>query len=359
MSRNLVICIDGTWNAPGQKDRDPVHETETGTRTNVLKTWEILTGEQVDPTRPYGAIARLRASDGLALYINGVGSQGSKLQQGWAGAAGTGTSARIRDAYRFLAERWEPGDRIYGFGFSRGAYAVRSLFSFIEKTGIPARSTLVREEELFELFKSYQNNTASVADGRQPAHLEFLGIWDTVGALAFGTGFGGTHNINPVSVKHVYHALALDETRSFFRPSFFPLSSDGNQNISETWFCGAHSNIGGGYKDENLSNIALYWILQKAREHGLNADLENSIGWLIESVEGTQRDSYEEFFRQLKILGELISGLGLGKDVREIPQHHYLHQSVLESKRFRHLNADSLAEQFEDWPYSRISPWND
>lgn len=359
MSRNLVICIDGTWNAPGQKDRDPVIETETGTRTNVLITWELLTGVKVDPARPYGAITRLCASDGVALYLNGVGSEGSKLQQTWEGVAGTGTSARIRDAYRFLAERWEPGDRIYGFGFSRGAYAVRSLFSFIEKTGIPERCTLVKEEELFELFRNYQNNTASVSDGRQPAHLEFLGVWDTVGALAFGTRFGGKHNINPVSVEHVYHALALDETRRFFRPSVFPQPLNGGQNINETWFCGAHSNIGGGYADENLSNIALYWILQKARAHGLNADLVNSIGWLIESVEGTRRNSYQEFFRQLNMLGELIASLGLGKDAREIPQHHYLHQSVLESKRFRHLSADALAEQLEDWPYSRISPWND
>ncbi|QPI53504.1 DUF2235 domain-containing protein [Massilia antarctica] len=106
-------------------------------------------------------MAPLKWGTGSALYLNGVGSRGTKFADTFDGATGTGTSERIRDAYRFLAERYEAGDRIFGFGFSRGAFALRSLVGFIEAVGLPQLPSLIKDDELFR--------TNSYLYGQHPA----------------------------------------------------------------------------------------------------------------------------------------------------------------------------------------------
>ena len=294
MAKTYIVCIDGTWNAPGQIDRDPITELETkAPQTNVAKVWQAFTGVPLDTERSYGTIAPLKNSPGAAMYLNGVGSQGSRGAQMIGGVTGTGTSERIRDAYRFLAERWEFGDRIFGFGFSRGAFAVRSLAGFIEYVGMPKRTSLLKEDELADLFASYRSGLPPKLSWMQECTIEFLGLWDTVGALAFGKSFNNFHRLSPTNVRKICHALALDEQRPQFKPTFFETNSV-LQSVENVWFAGAHSNVGGGYVDANLSNIALFWMLRKANERGLNVLLPDIPGFKNEDVLMI-RNSWQEF----------------------------------------------------------------
>mgnify|MGYP001583699659 CR=1 FL=1 len=354
MSRTLVVCIDGTWNAPGQIDKDAVDGTETRTLTNVAKTWQAITGMALDKERPHGTIGDLQSGNGWAIYLNGVGSTGTKLGKLYEGASGTGTSERIRDAYRFLAERWTDGDKIYGFGFSRGAFAIRSLSGFIETVGLPKKSGLVKDDELYDLYGKYkERSVTAMPSWNQRVDLEFLGIWDTVGALAFGNTFNNYHNISPRNVNRVFHALALDEFRSQFFPDLF-ISDGRNQRVLETWFAGAHTNVGGGYVDENLSNIALFWILNKANVCGLKLNLPAITGWYGESVDGVRRPSYNEFWGEIPAIGELVERVGLGRKQRVCLPHQFVHESVIEAMTNGYCPNASV--QSGNWS-SRIEAW--
>src|SRR4029453_11763057 len=156
MGSTWVICIDGPWNQPGQTDKDPVTAQEQAKPSNVAKTWQALADTPLSTDFYYGAIAPLKTKvaltglKGEVLYLNGIGTTGT-VTHVLEGATGTGTSERIRDAYRFLAERYRQGDRIYGFGFSRGAFAIRSLAGLIDLAGLPKQPRAIKEEELLEI----------------------------------------------------------------------------------------------------------------------------------------------------------------------------------------------------------------
>jgi uncharacterized protein (DUF2235 family) len=162
MGKTWVICIDGTWNQPGQTDRDPVSATEESRPSNVAKTWQAVADTPLASDFYYGAIAPLKTKvvhtdfQGEAIYLNGIGTTGT-IKRFIEGATGTGTSERIRDAYRFLAERYQDDDRIFGFGFSRGAFAIRSLAGLIDSAGLPARPRALKEEEMLEMYEDYKN----------------------------------------------------------------------------------------------------------------------------------------------------------------------------------------------------------
>ncbi|HET6273972.1 MAG TPA: DUF2235 domain-containing protein [Bacteroidota bacterium] len=289
--RTYVVCMDGTWNHPGQRDIDPIEESERVSETNVLRIYRFLTGILHTGNVPvhYGMVrplcASFSASDSLGevLYLNGVGSSGTVVNKAWAGATGTGTSERIMDAYRFLAERHVSGDRIFAFGFSRGAFAARSLAGFLQYIGLPKVPRVLGEEELEDYFRLYRERGAATYGpslGRN-AQVDFLGLWDTVGALAFGGILSSFHLISPENVNHVAHALALDERRGAFKPEYWESTGRG-QGVDEVWFPGVHTNVGGGYAEEGLSNIALAWVVSKAVEAGLPTKKEYIQGWYAE-----------------------------------------------------------------------------
>lgn len=333
MAKTYVICIDGTWNAPGQKDRDPVTGEEAKTQTNVMKTWEALTGCELDIEAPYGTIGALTWGEGAALYLNGVGSTGVKIARTLNGATGTGTSERIRDAYRFLAERYETGDKVFGFGFSRGAFALRSLVGFIEAVGLPSHPSLVKEDELHSLYTRYQMQTeVALTERARKCRFDFVGLWDSVGALSFGETFNNFHKLSPTNVDVVCHALALDEQRSQFRPEFY-ISNSATPIVEEVWFAGVHTNVGGGYVDPNLSNIAFFWMLRKAKEYGLGLSrLDGVGGWNDERYDVGQRPSYKEFWGGIPILGSIVEKIGSFKIERYILDHHKIHESVIDAE---------------------------
>ena len=338
MASTWVICIDGTWNQPGQTDKDPVTAQEEAKPSNVAKTWQALADTPLSTDFYYGAIAPLKTKvaltglKGEVLYLNGIGTTGT-VTRFLEGATGTGTSERIRDAYRFLAERYQDGDRIFGFGFSRGAFAIRSLAGLIDAAGLPARRRALKEEEMLQIYEDYRDGKTIDQPhyGNRPVNFDFLGVWDSVGALAFGRTIGDFHRINPGNVLRVAHALALDEERERFEPSYWDKPASANTQVDEVWFSGCHTNIGGGYCDTNLSNIALIWVLKAAQDAGISIDLRGlpDFDW-EKSHSGRRRDSYAEFYSELGLVGGIAKLFSIKRAARVIRQGQRIHQSVIE-----------------------------
>lgn len=361
MANTWVVCIDGTWNSPGQTDTDPVDHQESVTKTNVQISWEALTQCDLNSASPYGAIEPLAGQAGAALYLNGVGSSGSEKWRNFEGSTGTGTSERIIDAYQFLAQRWQPGDAIFGFGFSRGAFAVRSLMGFIHCVGLPEHRRILGSTELLSLYDSYRKNKVPAnVPGMQPAAIHFLGVWDTVGALAFGDGFNDYHQLSPGNVQICCQALALDEQRKQFLPEYFKVSN-ATQQINQVWFAGVHSNIGGGYVDTNLSDITLCWLLNSAKQAGLKLDVSQLPGFYAQSPEGEIRQSYQEFWNTMPDIGKWVEKFGWLKVARTIEPGQKIHCSVIQAMQQGYKPAAKTAEgitfsslELEPWGFNDV-----
>ncbi|MEY8880887.1 DUF2235 domain-containing protein [Donghicola sp. XS_ASV15] len=304
--KRIVLLCDGTWNSADS--RHP---------TNVVKTAQCL-----EPAGPDGVCQ-------VPIYIPGVGTgKGVTALSRFAdktlgGALGWGLLDNIAEAYRHLVFTYEPGDEIYIFGFSRGAYTARSLAGMIRSTGIIPRDRLdhipravlryktvgdpttkpsSEESHAFraEVSPSVATSEAEVAwraaQGLEEPYLlriTYVGIWDTVGALGvpshlsiaglFNRGQYGFHDLELSSSVHAArHAVALDERRATFPPTLWSNLDNLNQrnrapihNYQQLYFAGDHGSVGGGGDLTHLSNIALRWVLEGARLRGLSFDQQH------------------------------------------------------------------------------------
>jgi uncharacterized protein (DUF2235 family) len=256
---NLVVCLDGTWNRP-----DAEHPT------NVVKLARNLVND---------------FSRQIVYYDPGVGT-GGKVDQVIGGATGFGIKENLEQAYRFLVENFSDGDRIYLFGFSRGSYTARSLGGLIYKCGLLKRECAGEIERAMGCYLDSRHpdtkNITIFRDKHSATRQVFLiGVWDTVGALGIPAGFIGKKisqwrnefhdtKINPL-VRYAYHAVALDEKREAFEPTLWSKSDHAtpSQIVEQIWFPGVHSDVGGGYADSSLSDLALAWMQGKAKGAGL------------------------------------------------------------------------------------------
>ncbi|RMG56380.1 MAG: DUF2235 domain-containing protein [Gammaproteobacteria bacterium] len=258
--KRIVICADGTWNSP-----------EQGEPTNIL---QIARG-----IRPVDATG----IEQVVFYDWGLGTDRKRIS---GGISGDGIDKNIMDGYRFLVHNHEPGDAIFLFGFSRGAYTVRSLAGFIRNCGLLRREHADRIPEAYRLYRKRNRNTGpdaplardfraryAVAD---ITPIEFLGAFDTVGALGIPLPFWGTlgeaeflfHDTEPSRIiRHARHAVSIDENRQDFEPTLW--SDKPGLDLRQAWFAGVHADIGGGYRERGLSNCALRWMLDEARACGL------------------------------------------------------------------------------------------
>ena len=288
MSKNIVICSDGTGNSAIK-----------GRGTNVFKLFEAvdLNGHRTNPD----------LTPQVGLYDDGVGTEDFKPLKIFAGVTGFGLSRNVRQLYKELVRIYDPGDRIFLFGFSRGAFTARTLSGFIAACGIldvsKLRTTRKLEKAVRKAYKSYRHRYRTelaklflgepdnkkielfkkthCLEGDDPIEIEFLGVWDTVDAV--GLPFHLSDFINLVihrfkfpdrtlnkSVKRACHALAIDDERLSFRPLLWEYSDDSDKKrIEQVWFAGAHSNVGGGYPKQGMSLVALDWMIRKAMESGL------------------------------------------------------------------------------------------
>jgi uncharacterized protein (DUF2235 family) len=269
--KRLVVCCDGTWNKPDNK-----------TITNVEK---IARTVQSDPQQTGGAHQ-------LVYYVSGVGAGSYAADRLLGGAFGFGLFHNVIACYRFLAQNYEPGDEIFIIGFSRGAYTARSVAGMVGRVGLLTKLALV-EERLPSAVHLYQRTDmpegafgTSVDEFRHdhchPATVSFLGVFDTVGALGvpgFMRHAPRFHDIQLSSqVLRARHALAMDETRLKFAPTFWEAPDEAtgaateDERVKQVWFEGAHSDVGGGYPETGLSDTSLLWMAREAHEAGLVFD---------------------------------------------------------------------------------------
>jgi T6SS, Phospholipase effector Tle1-like, catalytic domain len=259
MGKNIVIFSDGTGQDGGSEQN-----------TNVYKLFNLI----LDRSRRQ-----------VSFYDRGLGT-------GWRKAtgniAGRGFSKNVLECYEFIFQNFQDDDKIYLFGFSRGAATVRSLTSFIHLFGILPRSRgrLLKEAWKIYKIKNHEKRTARAAEFVKVnhtmwAHVEFLGVWDTVAALGLPNTKvdklinllipHGFHDFNlSECVKHACHALAIDDRRKQFHPVLFHPDVKKGQTSRQVWFMGMHTNVGGGYRDHELSDIVLEWMVQHAVRHGLH-----------------------------------------------------------------------------------------
>jgi uncharacterized protein (DUF2235 family) len=166
---------------------------------------------------------------------------------------------------RFADKDWEREDnKVFIFGFSRGAYAARRLAGLIAQCGVPSKSGDV--QLVWQLY--VRRDASSTMELKENGRLfdisvEMLGVWDTVKTT---TDEDFNDNKLPKCVVKGYHAMAIDEKRKFFPV----LKWNSEVRVNQMWFSGVHSDVGGGYSESGLSDIALQWMIDRAYKHGLN-----------------------------------------------------------------------------------------
>ena len=264
---HLIVCCDGTWNDKKNSDDGVLAQT------NVFKLFNALDLNHTNIKQ-------------LSRYQEGVGTSGL-IDKAKGGLLGMGLSEDIRDCYQWLSLKYTPGDHIYLFGFSRGAFTARSLAGLIGRYGL-ANLTQDQHIDFDKRIKSiyrdgYRNGKTLAPEWFHPdsKQVKFIGVWDTVGALGIPDDkillnlFGNSkryqfHDTKLGShIDYARHAVAIDEQRGSFAPTLWDIDEN-DERAKQVWFPGVHSDVGGGYKEDGLSNAALLWMINEA----IGCDLE-------------------------------------------------------------------------------------
>jgi uncharacterized protein (DUF2235 family) len=308
--KTIVFCADGTWNGPGQTDADDV----SAMTTNVFRLFINLDGQDTPETALLANEQERALTDAngvvlqCAKYLHGVGDSGNFLVQALGGTVGAGLIVRIVRGYTYISRNYEPGDRIFIVGFSRGAYTARALAGLIASKGLLD----ARKLDLTDKMAAYRMGSAvwyayrraalrsntdllgrleetaldlphflslPPGDDKQiSAPIDTVAVWDTVGSLGIPAftvraaridafRFADT-KLSP-RVLHGLHAIAVDEQRADFTPTLW----DADPRIVQALFPGAHADVGGGYgtlgTESGLSDCALVWMTQKLTALGL------------------------------------------------------------------------------------------
>lgn len=298
MVKRLVVCADGTWNRPEE-------DLQKDVPTNVLRVARAI--------RPIAADGRPQH----VFYDWGIGSYHNAVI---GGVTGQGIHKNIMDAYRYIVQNFTPGTDIYLFGFSRGAYTVRSLCGLINNCGILKRPDARLIQQAFDHYKRTgaawaPSGAKSVEFRKVHSHesreIRFVGAWDTVGALGVPFSLMGLFDRKDEfydtklgsNVRIARHALAIDERREDFEPTLWE-PRDG-LDLEQVWFAGSHSDIGGGYPADGqglfASDIALDWMVSQARSAGLDVE-EHLPAGLSPSANAKLHNSRRHIFRFSKPL---------------------------------------------------------
>lgn len=291
----LLDRIRRWWRGPPVASTEPAAPPEQGRKRGVVDHVIILDGTLSTLTEGQegnaGLLFKLLAEGGprvhRTLYYE-AGLQWRGWRNGMDLVQGRGLNRQIRRAYGWLASHYRTGDRIYLFGYSRGAFAVRSLAGVIDRVGLLARENAT-ERAITQVYRHYRANPDSPAacdfaarycHGAAP--IQMVGVWDTVKALGLRLPLlwmltdrkHAFHNHHlGASIRHGFHALALNETRAAFEPVMWQSLPDWQGNVQQMWFRGAHGDVGGMIGDlaaaRPLANIPLTWMLERAETVGL------------------------------------------------------------------------------------------
>ena len=291
--KRIILCADGTWNTPPGI-------TDAGGGTNVWKFYCAV------PDTP----------DQLKFYDSGVGTAGNPIDHLTGGAMGQGLFDKIQDLYSFLSHVYDPGDSIYLFGFSRGAFTARSVGGMIAGFGVPTIN--LSNATTPEVFAAYRQTDpvkrkASKLDltqryGLVPVDIAMVGVWDTVGALGIPGGlfhsfdekqYGFLDTTLSDCVKRAYHAVSIDERRSSFQPTLWTNKDgsyrDNDARCEQVWFAGVHCDVGGGYADGQLADIPLGWMMQKAKECGVTFTPDAEAKYLLPPEVDSNGPTHDEW----------------------------------------------------------------
>ena len=335
--KRIVLCADGTWNEAERKDE----KTGRPQPTNVLKV-----ARAVLPQSGAGV-------NQVVYYHEGVGTE-SGLDKFTGGAFGSGMAQNVRALYRFLVYNFEPGDELYFFGFSRGAFTVRTLAGFMHKVGLLEKDDEYYTPEIYDLYQSstpsdsveWKHAFRNIKGTRPCPPILFIGVWDTVGALGAPGLLGQIFNrnkykyhdigLNP-TIQNSYHALAIDEQRKPFAPDPWTKPSGWNGTLEQAWFAGVHSNIGGSYHPDGLANEALHWIVEKAENLGLEFD-KAFLQHYTPCFNSMLVDSMTTMY---KVMGPHVRPLG-----QQLADGEAIHQSALDRMHHpdSHYNPQNLSE---------------
>jgi uncharacterized protein (DUF2235 family) len=290
MPDNIILLSDGTGNSDAAL-----------WRTNV---WRLL-----------NFIDRWQRHQ-IVFYDKGIGTT-SLLSRIFGRAFGIGLPHNVLTLYKFLCQNYLPGSRIFAFGFSRGAYTIRVVIELVLSEGLVRSdvSDIVMNQKVEAAYRAYRakrfksilrleylprllrdtilawrRGSYRPKENTFVENIQFVGLWDTVGA--YGVPFeslsrGVSRLIWPFDlstghadprVAQVCHALSLDDERRAFYPILWDESARANFNnaearpsaVSQVWFAGEHSNLGGGNPDDSLAQISLYWMMSEAIKAGLS-----------------------------------------------------------------------------------------
>ncbi len=333
MSKNIVILADGTGQEGGE-----------GYNSNVYKIFNIIED---------------RTKEQIVYYDPGLGTSGLKLIKQ---VTGFGISQNIKDCYEFLFEHFESGDQIYLIGFSRGAATVRSLSAFIHYFGILPKSRPDLIRQAYKIYRTWdedklKNRAGAFIEKHHTmwARVKFLGCFDTVDALGFPIKeISAILNKIPCwrhrfhdfklskSVENACHALAVDDERQTFHPVLWEAETEEDQSLEQLWFPGMHTDVGGGYKEHQLSDLSLIWMCRKAIEHGLRIYDKSRIS-VDPDPGGVMHDSRGTWWKKL-----------YRKEVRYWPEDRFdapvIHESVLERAETKDYNPWILDQDYKVEP---------
>lgn len=351
MARNIVICCDGTNNEFGPEN------------TNVVRLIQVLDRDPAKQRLYYDpGVGTLPEPGALSAF-------GKWISKVFGLAFGGGLIWKVQQAYSYLMDHWEPGDQVFVFGFSRGAYTARVLAGMLHSIGLLPRGGQNLVPYAMRLFKAVRvtgthggANSASEywklcnqfrwtfarplreGDDERRFRVHFLGVWDTVSSVGWvwdPVKFPFTAH-NP-SIDVIRHAVSVDERRWFFRQNL--MQPKGQQDIKEMWFPGVHCDVGGGYPhaESRLWRMSLEWMLKEAVSAGLLVDPQRLARILPELSEEErlwiepQHESLNgvwwiaEFFPKLQWQASLRRRrlrLGLGRH-RPIQDNALIHQAAL------------------------------
>lgn len=340
-SKRIIICCDGTWDTADKKEDGELCQT------NVLKLATSISPITKDH------------KEQIVHYQNHT-KVTSNLKDRILGSFNIGLAEDIMEVYRFLINYYKVGDEIFLFGFSRGAYIVRSLSGLIRNCGIIKLEYKDMMQRAYSIYSSrnpsYQPRGIEATLFRKKFAVEeytkikFIGVWETVGALGNPRFFVGKNHFHDnglsVIIENAFHALAIDEKRKNFEATLWNRNIGVyNQILEQVWFPGVHSDLGGGYPEpENgLSDISLKWMIEKAQSCKLSFD---SIE-LNPDPMASMHESYKGFYKLqstfFRPIGLEISYAG---DTNES-----IHPSVIERyKRDEKYRPKNLVYYFNQHP---------
>jgi len=345
MKRIAIFC-DGTWNTPDKSENGKYCQT------NVVKMANALSPSSIDGTAQ------------LLYYDTGIGSEGNLITRSFDGATGQGISDNILQAYRFIIQNYEQGDELFLFGFSRGAFTVRSLSGLIRNSGILKIENLDQVPRAYSIYRSRKPDLQPRAIEatlfrktfavEEKTIIKFIGVWDTVGALGNPLFLNGIlskrnqfHDPEISSrTSHAFQALSIDEKRRNFQATLWHQKEvDKDQVLEQVWFPGVHSDVGGGYPETEtgLSDISLKWMLEKAQSCNLKFEsipmIPNPMAMMHESYRGF----YTLQYQLLRPIGLVVPDKG--------NTNEFIHPSVVERyKNDQTYRPQNLVDYFSRHP---------